>query len=375
MAERYIETTTDGQDFVVSCQGEWSIHNAAEIDLVLQSLVFPSKGRVIFKCDRLTYLDTAGAWLVSRLKNLVQNQGQQAVIQGASAKHAILLDAIPETQTMTALERPLRPWASGLIQDLGETLIQGLDRIKDFITFFGYVLAKMAEIPYSLKKMRGTSLAYHIEHIGIRSLPIIGLLNFLVGIVLAYQGADQLKRFNAEVLTVNLVGIVTLREVGVLLAAIIVAGRSGSAFTAQIGTMRVNEEIDAMRAIGLNPVQFLVVPRVLALLFCLPLLTFFSNMAGLLGGIVVCDVVLDIPPREFIEQIRNSVPLNALKVGLIKSPFFALIIATIGCYEGLKVTGSAESVGRQTTKSVVESIFMVIVLDAIFSIFFQRINM
>lgn len=375
MTAQYINTTTDGQDYIVSCYGHWSISHAGAIDQAIESLTLPQKGSVVLRCGGLEYLDTAGAWLIQRMLRKAASLGLGTRIEGAVSKHSILLQAIPETQNIEKIQRVYRPFFQKLIETVGCKVEAGVDLLREFTAFFGYVVAKIALIPVYIKTLRTTSLAYHIEHIGIRSLPIIGLLNFLVGIVLAYQGADQLKRFNAEVLTVNLVGIVTLREVGVLLAAIIVAGRSGSAFTAQLGTMRVNEEVDAMRAIGLNPVEFLVVPRVLALLICLPLLTFYADMAGLFGGMVVCDVVLNIPPREFIDQIQNSVPLNALKVGLIKSPFFAMIIATIGCYEGLKVTGSAESVGRQTTKSVVESIFMVIVLDSIFSIFFQRINM
>jgi len=210
-----------------------------------------------------------------------------------------------------------------------------------------------------------------MEQTGLNALPIVGLISFLIGVVLAYQGADQLARFGAQIFTANLVGAGVLREMGVLLTAIIVAGRSGSAFAAQIGTMNVNEEIDAMRTMGLDPMEVLVAPRVMALVLVLPLLTFYADIMGLLGGAVMATAVLDISFFQFARQINNSVPLWSFWVGMIKAPVFAFIIATVGTYEGFNVTRSAESVGRQTTRAVVEAIFRVIVLDALFSILFS----
>ena len=192
--------------------------------------------------------------------------------------------------------------------------------------------------------------------------------------VLAYQGATQLQQFGAEVFVVDLVAISVLREIGILLTAIIIAGRSGSAFTAQIGSMKVNEEVDAMRTLGLDPIEVLVLPRVLALLITLPLLTFIADLMGLLGGGLMAWVTLDISPAVFIERLNQSVSLWSFFVGLIKAPVFAFIIAMIGCFEGLKVVGSAESVGQRTTRAVVEAIFLVIVFDAIFSIFFAFVG-
>jgi len=220
-------------------------------------------------------------------------------------------------------------------------------------------------------RIRFVPLLVHIEHVGLNALPIVGLLSFLIGVVLAFQGADQLKQFGAEIFTVNLVGVSVLREMGILLTAIIVAGRSGSAFTAQIGTMQVNEEIDAMRAMGLDPIEVLVLPRVLALVIALPLLAMFANLMGLAGGAVMSVIALDISVVQFVERLKSVVPIWAFWVGMIKAPVFGLLIALVGCREGLKVGGSADSVGRQTTKSVVVSIFMVMVADAIFSIFFS----
>jgi len=197
------------------------------------------------------------------------------------------------------------------------------------------------------------------------------LLSFLIGVVVAFQGADQLRRFGAEIFTVNLLGVSMLREMAVLMTAIIIAGRSGSAFTAQIGTMQVNEEIDAMRTIGLNPLDVLVLPRVMALVIAVPLLTVFADMMGVLGGAVMSLAVLDISVVQFSERFKTVIPLSAFWIGLIKAPVFGLLIALVGCREGLQVGGSAESVGLHTTRSVVISIFLVIIVDAAFSIFFS----
>jgi phospholipid/cholesterol/gamma-HCH transport system permease protein len=210
-----------------------------------------------------------------------------------------------------------------------------------------------------------------MEQTGLNAMPIVGLLSFLIGVVMAYQGADQLRRFGAEIYTVNLLGVAILRELGVLLSAIIIAGRSGSAFTAQIGTMQVNQEIDALRTMGLEPVEVLVMPRVFGLVLTLPLLVFYADAMGLLGGCLMTWATLGISIPGFLNQLRGAIGAWTLWVGVIKAPFFALIISMVGCYEGFNVTGSAESVGRLTTQSVVEAIFVVIVADAAFSILFS----
>jgi len=199
----------------------------------------------------------------------------------------------------------------------------------------------------------------------------VGLLSFLIGVVVAFQGADQLRQFGAEIFTVNLLGVSILRELGVLLTAILIAGRSGSAFTAQIGTMKVNQEIDALQTIGLDPVEVLVVPRILALMIMLPILVFYADLMGLLGGMVMAITVLDISLTTFLKQLQSGVNLTTFIIGMVKAPVFAFLIALVGCFEGFNVSGSAESVGQKTTASVVEGIFLVIVFDAAFSILFS----
>jgi len=223
-------------------------------------------------------------------------------------------------------------------------------------------------------RLRLTATVQQMEVAGLDAMPIVGLLSFLIGVVMAYQGADQLRRFGAEIYTVNLLGISILRELGVLLSAIIIAGRSGSAFTAQIGTMQVNQEIDALRTLGLDPVEVLVLPRVLGLVLTLPLLVFYADFMGLIGGGLMSWATLGIGAPAFLEQLRSAITEWTLWVGVIKAPFFAAIIAMVGCYEGFNVSGSADSVGRLTTQSVVESIFLVIVADAAFSILFSMLR-
>ena len=244
----------------------------------------------------------------------------------------------------------------------------------DLLNFLGMMVTALARTAASPRRLRGIALVHHIEQTGLNALPIVGLLSFLIGVVLAYQGADQLRQFGAELFVVNLLGISILREIGILMTAIIIAGRSGSAFTAQIGTMKVNQEVDALRTLGLDPIEMLVLPRVLALMITLPLLAFYADVVGLLGGAVMCYFVLDIGFGQFVQQLHGAIKLSTLMVGLIKAPVFAFVIALVGCYEGLKVSGSAESVGRLTTRSVVVGIFLVIVLDALFSILFSYVG-
>jgi phospholipid/cholesterol/gamma-HCH transport system permease protein len=261
-----------------------------------------------------------------------------------------------------------------ILERVGAGLISALILGRDLIGFFGAVFIGFLRLFVQPRRVRFVSLVSHVEHTGLNALPIIGLISFLIGIVLAYQGADQLRQFGAEIFTVNLVGVSVLREMGILLTSIIVAGRTGSAFTAQIGTMQVNEEVDALRTLGLDPLDVLVLPRVIGLVIALPLLTFYSDILALLGGGFACVLLLNMSVAQFLTQLREAVTTTHFLVGMAKAPVFAVIISMVGCFEGLRVTGSAESVGRLTTKSVVESLFLVIVFDAFFSILFSYLH-
>jgi phospholipid/cholesterol/gamma-HCH transport system permease protein len=223
-------------------------------------------------------------------------------------------------------------------------------------------------------RFRWNAVIQRFEVVGVSALGIIGLMSFLIGIVIAQQGAVQLQQFGAEFLTINLIGRITLRELGVLMTAIMVAGRSGSAFAAQLGTMKLTEEIDAMRTIGVSPMEALVLPRTLAAVAMMPLLGFYSSVIAIIGGGIFCWISLDIPPITFIQRLREVVPITDLYVGLVKAPVFGLIIALAGCFQGMQVEGDAEQVGTRTTAAVVQAIFLVIVVDAFFAVFFERIG-
>jgi phospholipid/cholesterol/gamma-HCH transport system permease protein len=269
--------------------------------------------------------------------------------------------------------RPAHHTIAGFIALIGEISLGLVARAYSILSFFGVVSVTALRLVLYPRRLRMTAVVAQMEQTGVNAAPIVGLLTFLIGVVIAYQGADYLRYYGLESYTVQLTGASILRELGVLLTAIILAGRSGSAFTAQIGTMRVNEEIDAMLTIGLDPVEVLVLPRLFAMLLTVPMLTLYANFMGVFGGGLMAWSSLGISIPEFLTHLSTIAPWS-FWIGMIKSPFFAIIIALIGCYEGFQVAGSAESVGRLTTLSVVEAIFLVIVTDAGFSIFFSGLQ-
>jgi phospholipid/cholesterol/gamma-HCH transport system permease protein len=281
-----------------------------------------------------------------------------------------VVEAAPAGKAPTPPHRTLLDWIAQIGAALDDIWSQSLN----LLAFFGALSIVFLRAMIQPRRLRMNSIISHVEQTGLNAMPIVGLISFLVGVVLAYQGADQLSRFGAQVFTVNMVGISVLREMGILLTSIVIAGRSGSAFTAQIGTMKVNEEVDALETMGLDPVEVLVLPRVLALVIALPLLAFFADIMGLLGGGLMCVILIDMSFQQYLHLLQQAITLSAFWVGIIKAPVFAILISLIGCFEGLQVTGSAESVGKLTTRSVVEGIFLVIVFDAFFSIVFSMLG-
>ncbi|GAB5387496.1 MAG: MlaE family lipid ABC transporter permease subunit [Alphaproteobacteria bacterium] len=334
-------------------------------------------GELTLDLSGITRLDTLGAGMLTDLISARQDADAPLSLIPPPPAQAKLLaavqDAASKTDPQTGKANP-RKTTRQRIEGLGAAALELKAESVELIAFFGALLIGMGAALLRPWRLNWTALVHHMQATGVNALPIVGLLSFLIGIVLAYQGAEQLARFGQEILVVNLLAISILREIGILMTAIIIAGRSGSAFTAQIGTMKVRQEIDAMRVIGLDPMQTLVVPRVLALVLTLPLLGIYASLVGLFGGAVASLMVLGISFDAFIEQLRGAFGPWSFWVGVIKAPVFALIIGMIGCFQGLKVTGSAESVGKLTTKSVVQGIFLVIVIDAIFSIAFQIIG-
>ena len=317
----------------------------------------------------VTDIDTAGAWLVWRTA-----RDRHAQIMGASEEARRLIAAVSKAQAYEPELEENPPLPERLAELIGVRMLGyggGLVRV---IGFLGALLLSLADVVRHPARFRTKALVHQLELVGVTSLGIIALMSFLVGIVIAQQGAVQLQQFGAEIYTINLTGRLAFRELGVLMTAIMVAGRSGSAFAAQIGTMRLTEEVDAMRTIGVSPMEALVVPRVLSAMVMMPLLGFYSAIIAIIGGAFISTISLDIPFWTFLTRIQEVVPTHDLWVGLTKGPVFGLIIAVSGCYHGMQVKSNAEEVGRRTTQAVVAAIFMVIVLDAFFAVFFTEVG-
>ena len=358
---------------IMRAGGNWLVTSAAELDRRLHTLDLPTGRQVTLDLSDVDRLDTTGAWLLLRTEHALSQRGNSVALANVRESFAPLIEQVRSRSGLAPLPHPVPAHHTliGFVARIGEITILLGQRVYTMLGFGGLVSVTFAQLFWRPQRLRVIATLVQMEQTGVNAMPIVGLLSFLIGVVMAYQGADQLRRFGAEIYTVNLLGIAILRELGVLLSAIIIAGRSGSAFTAQIGTMQVNQEIDALRTLGLDPVEVLVLPRVLGLVLTLPLLVFYSDAMGLIGGALMSWATLGITFPNFLEQLRGAISEWTLWVGVIKAPFFAWIIAMIGCYEGFNVTGSAESVGRLTTQSVVEAIFVVIVADAAFSIVFS----
>lgn len=318
----------------------------------------------------VTRLDTAGAWAVVTLERRMKADGATPKITGATSLQSDLIATL--RQNMPETDVPVAPnkTVADRLEQVGRSTVSAFQKTMAIIGFLGRVVATIAGLVVRPGRIRWTAIVHHMQQVGLNAVPIVSLMAFLIGVVLAFQGAAQLRQFGAEVFVVDLIAISILRELGILLTAIIVAGRSGSAFTAAIGSMKMREEIDAMRTLGLDPVEVLVVPRVIALTIMLPVLGIIANFAGLIGGALMSWIELGVSPGVFQSRLVSNTGVEHLFVGLIKAPFFALIIAIVGCFEGMQVKGDAESLGHLTSTSVVLAIFLVIAADALFSIFF-----
>ena len=314
-------------------------------------------------------MDTVGAWLIHRT---IRDRGAKVV--GAPPKIAALIKQVGEADEPTKVHPDTGPGTLRDLSELGDWVLESGRTMVGLVAFFGATLIGFGSIIRHPKRFRVNAVIQRFDLVGVRALGIIGLMSFLIGIVIGQQGAVQLQQFGAEVYTINLIGRITVRELGTLMTAIMVAGRSGSAFAAQIGTMKITEEVDAMRTIGVSPVESLVVPRMMAAVIMMPLLAFYAMIMSLLGGGIFCWVALEIPPLTYIQRLQEVVPLTDLWVGLIKAPVFGFIIALTGCFQGMQVQGNSEQVGTKTTAAVVQAIFMVIVIDAVFAVFFSSIG-
>lgn len=330
-------------------------------------------GAEILDLSGVTQLDTAGAWVIASFQAAQRVRGSEVTIDNATEAQVLLLQTVVEAMPAPRKRRRRLPHheAGDMLFELGRSVSVFAGGLGQTLGFLGLVLTRLAASVLHPSRLRLTALAHHMQQTGLNAVPIVGLMGFLIGIVLAFQGASQLRQFGAEIYVVDLISISMLRELGILLTAIIVAGRSASSFTAAIGSMKMREEIDAMRVLGLDPIELLVLPRMLALLFMLPLLGFVANMAGLLGGALMAWIDLGISPAMFRTQLATNTSVTHALVGLSKAPIFAIIIALVGCYQGLQVEGNTDSLGSRTSRSVVVAIFLVIVVDAVASIFFS----
>ena len=324
---------------------------------------------IVIDLSGVERMDTVGAWLVHKLE-----RDQGARIVGADEDQQTLIDHVARADQPMKVRREYEPPLRQAVREVGIATQTALGTMVGMLGFFGALMISTANVIRHPRRFRYNAVVTRFDVVGVRALGIIGLMSFLVGIVIAQQGAVQLRQFGAEVFTVNLIARSAMKELGVLMTAIMVAGRSGSAFAAQIGSMKLNEEVDAMRTIGVSPMEALVFPRVLATVLMMPLLGFYSAMIAIMGGGLFCWISLEMPPITFVQRIREVVPDTDLWQGLIKAPVFGMIIAMAGCYQGLQVEGNAEEVGLRTTTAVVQGIFLVIVLDAFFAVFFTEVG-
>ncbi|AXJ94877.1 MULTISPECIES: ABC transporter permease [unclassified Sphingomonas] len=314
-------------------------------------------------------IDTVGAWLIHRLSTRTH-----AAVEGLGEDGRHLFDQVAAADQPVALREGRRGVVGQLVGEVGDAVIIAFKTLYGLLGFLGATTIAFANVVRHPSRFRFNATVHRFEVVGVQALAIVGLMSFLIGIVIAQQGAVQLRQFGAEVFTINLVGRLTLRELGVLMTAIMVAGRSGSAFAAQLGTMKLTEEIDAMRTIGVSPMEALVLPRTIAAVLLMPLLGFYSSLIAMIGGGLLCWIALDIPLVTFVQRIREVVPITDLYIGLIKAPVFGAIIAIAGCFQGMLVESDAEQVGLRTTSAVVQAIFLVIVLDAFFAVFFTWVG-
>lgn len=380
-ADPTVSGSDGGVTDVIRLKGSWNDNHAQDIEILIERLkaeIASKSGAQAFRidCANILALDTLGAYLVYRLKQTCLQVSPQAVISvtGLKPDQQTLLKEVSVPAPPASQPRAEVGAAFALLSDIGEAVVQAGRDFVSGIGFFGAFVVSFGRLLIGRTPVRAASVVTQLERVALRGAPIIILISFLVGAIIAQQSIFQLQTFGTVHFVADLIGILVLRELAVLLSAIMIAGRSGSSFTAELGSMKMREEIDALETMGLDPMEVLVLPRILGLVLGLPLLTFISDMAGIMGGAVVAFVYGGVSFEVFFSRLQNAIGLNTFLVGMIKAPFMALVIGLIACIEGFAVRGSADSLGQHTTASVVKSIFVVIVVDGLFAMFFAAIR-
>jgi len=353
------------------CVGAWTVGRIAPLERRLSDLRWPEGPEVALDGSGVSAMDTAGVWLLRRAVQALERSGRTVCLSGLRPEHRALLDLVSALDIEAAIAAMPKP---PLLEKVGRAAWQGAEQAAKLLSFVGEIAVVALRSAARPARIRWRPVLHNIRTAGFDALPITGLLVFLMGVVISYQGAEQLRRYGANIFVADLVGLAMLRELSPLLTAIIVAGRSGSAYAAQIGTMKVTEEVDALRTVGIVPIDLLVLPKIAALAIALPLLTVYADVVGVAGGMLMAKTELAVGYQDFLDRLQDALRLSDYLVGLFKAPIFAGIIAVVGCFQGFQVSGDAESVGRRTTVSVVQSIFLVIVADAVFSVIFNYLG-
>ncbi|MCZ0867455.1 ABC transporter permease [Dasania sp. GY-20] len=366
----------DGENLNIGLKRDWVLSEVGRLEQELAQLNISQRSlnSVAFFCGGLRNLDLSGAMLLYRTAENLKAQGMAADFSGFKAEHFKFIKQVLHIESQPALPTSGDSFYQRLVKKTERLLLKLNNSFNQRLQFISTLCAESFATLKQPSRLRWIATTRHIEEAGVNALPVVIMMAFLIAVVLAFQGQNQLSRFGAQIFTIDLVAISVLREMGVLLTAIMIAGRSGSAFAAEIGVMQLNEEVDAMTTMGIRPFEVLVIPRLLALLISVPLLSFIADIAGLLGTLAVATSLLDIPFNLVIERFLSLQISTHFLVGMIKAPFFALVIALTACYRGFYVSKSADAVGRNTTRAVVESIFLIIMVDAVFSVIFAQLN-
>jgi phospholipid/cholesterol/gamma-HCH transport system permease protein len=364
-----------GLDLVAT--GSWTAEHARTLEPQIEAVSgsTTTSGSVAIDVTGVDRLDTYGAWLLERALRNWSSQGCKATLVGLRDDYRGLFQKVHDGTHVLSPEPPRPNPIIVSLDSVGRTMVQVADDFILLAQMVGSLMVAVKRVAFRPGSFRLTSTINHLERVGWQAVPIIMLITFLIGAILAQQGIFHFRKFGADIYVIDMVGVLVLREVGVLIVCIMVAGRSGSSYTAELGSMKMREEVDALRTMGFDPVEVLILPRIIALVIAVPILTFLGSMAALYGGGLVSWAYGGIQPPVFLSRLREAISIETFEIGIIKAPFMALVIGIVACVEGLQVQGSAESLGEQTTSSVVKSISLVIVLDGIFAMFFASIGM